>query len=55
MGARSDGRYVLSVSMRPDLYTQVRAECSRRDVPLSVWVRDAIRAHIKATLKADEA
>jgi predicted DNA-binding protein len=44
MTLRSDGRRVISATMQPELYEQLRARCKELDTPLTVFVREAIKA-----------
>jgi siroheme synthase (precorrin-2 oxidase/ferrochelatase) len=56
MTLRSDGRRVISATMQPELYERVYAHCKELDIPVTVFVRDAINAalapaghrHVKA-------
>jgi len=41
-------RKILSVSMRPDLFDAVKDEAARLDLPVTVWVREAIQAYLGA-------
>jgi predicted DNA-binding protein len=44
MTLRSDGRRVISVTMQPELYDQLCSRCRELDRPITVYVRDAIKA-----------
>jgi len=44
MTLRSDGRRVISATMQPELYEQLRSRCKELDTPLTVFVREAIKA-----------
>jgi predicted DNA-binding protein len=44
MTLRSDGRRVISVTMQPELYDQLYARCRELDRPITVYVREAIKA-----------
>jgi siroheme synthase (precorrin-2 oxidase/ferrochelatase) len=44
MTLRSDGRRVISATMQPELYERVYAHCKQLDIPVTVFVRDAINA-----------
>jgi hypothetical protein len=44
MTLRSDGRRVISATMHPDLYDQLCAHCTGLDIPITVFVREAIKA-----------
>ena len=43
MTLRSDGRRVLSATMQPDLYDRVYAHCKKMDIPITVFVREALK------------
>jgi predicted DNA-binding protein len=47
MSLRSDGRRIVSVTMQPELYAQLHEACRRLDQPVTVWVREAIKAQLK--------
>ena len=40
-------RKILSVSMRPDVFKAVKAKAQSQDVPVTVWVRQAIEDQLK--------
>ena len=42
MTLRSDGRRVISATMQPELYEQLYAHCKELDIPITVFVREAI-------------
>jgi hypothetical protein len=44
MTLRKDGRRIVSVTMKPALYDQLNAHCKALDVPITVFVREAITA-----------
>jgi predicted DNA-binding protein len=44
MTLRSDGRRVISATMQPELYEQLYAHCRKLDTPITVFVREAIKA-----------
>jgi predicted DNA-binding protein len=44
MTLRSDGRRVISATMQPELYERLYAHCKERDMPITVFVRNAIEA-----------
>jgi predicted DNA-binding protein len=41
-------RRVVSVTMRQDLYEQLRQHCQRTDQPVTVFVREAIKKALDA-------
>ncbi len=43
MTLRPDGRRVLSATMQPELYERLVAHCHKVDLPITVFVRHAIR------------
>jgi len=44
MTLRSDGRRVISATMQPKLYDRLYAHCRNLDTPITVFVREAIKA-----------
>lgn len=46
MTLRSDGRQVISATMQPELYDRLYAHCKKRDIPITVFVREAIKASL---------
>jgi predicted DNA-binding protein len=44
---KDDGRRVVSLTMQPELYERLQAMCRQRDLPVTVWVREAIKAHLE--------
>ena len=47
MTLRSDGRRIISVTMQPELYDQLYEACKELDLPVTVWCREAIKAHLE--------
>ena len=47
MTLRADGRRVVSVTMQPELYERLYAICKHLDLPVTVWVREAIKAQLE--------
>jgi hypothetical protein len=43
MTRRSDGRYLVQLTMQEDLYQQVQSRCRELDVPITVYARELIR------------
>lgn len=43
MTLRSDGRRVISVTMHPDIYNRLYAHCKKLDIPVTVFMRNAIK------------
>ena len=43
MTLRSDGRRVISATMQPELYDRVREHCRNLDIPITVFVREALK------------
>ena len=43
MTLRKDGRRVISATMQPELYDRMVEHCQRVDLPITVFVRHAIR------------
>ena len=46
MTLRSDGRHLIQLTMRPDLYGQIQAHCRDLDMPITVWARELIRREL---------
>ena len=44
MTLRSDGRRVISATMQPELYDRLCAHCKELDIPITVFMREAIKA-----------
>jgi siroheme synthase (precorrin-2 oxidase/ferrochelatase) len=44
MTLRSDGRRVISATMQPELYERVYAHCKQLDIPVTVFMREAVKA-----------
>jgi len=47
MAIRADGRHVLNLTVKPDLYKKVKQHCQDLDVPVTAWVRDIIKKEIQ--------
>jgi predicted HicB family RNase H-like nuclease len=47
MSSQKYPRCVVSVTMQPDLHARLIAICRAQDVPVAVWVRQAISEHLK--------
>jgi len=43
MTLRSDGRRVVSATMQPELYERLYAHCKELDIPVTVFVREALK------------
>ena len=48
MSLRTNGRRIISVTMQPHLHEELCATCRRLDVPLTVWVREAIKVQLES-------
>jgi hypothetical protein len=46
MTRRSDGRFLIQLTMREDLYREIQTRCRELDVPVTVWARDLIRREL---------
>jgi hypothetical protein len=46
MTHKRDGRFIVSVSMKEELHDQLMAACAASDLPITVWVREAIKARL---------
>jgi hypothetical protein len=47
MTIRSDGRRMIQVTLRPELYDQIKQICDDHDMPLSVWGRAVFERAIR--------
>lgn len=54
MTLRSDGRRVISATMQPELYERLYAHCRKHDTPITVFVREAIKAALPAEPEAQQ-
>ena len=48
MTIRSDGRRLIQLTMKPDLYDRIRQHCSSLDLPMTVWIRGLIDHALKS-------
>ena len=39
-------RKFLAVTVRPELHARVQAAASKRDIPVTAWVREAVEAEL---------
>jgi hypothetical protein len=46
MTRRPAGRCLIQLTMRPELYQEIRDHCQRLDVPITVWARELIRREL---------
>lgn len=46
MTTRSDGRKLIQLTMKPDLYEQIKDHCRRLDIPITAWARQLISREI---------
>jgi hypothetical protein len=44
------GRRLLQVSLKTDLYEQVRWHCTQLDMPMAIWARELIKRELKQAL-----
>jgi hypothetical protein len=42
MTIRSDGRRLIQLTMKPDLYERIREHCNSIDTPMTIWARQII-------------
>jgi hypothetical protein len=47
MTKRPNGRQVISVTMQADLHSKLYEHCKKIDIPVSVFVREAIKNHLQ--------
>jgi hypothetical protein len=43
---KDDGRKLIQLTMKPDLYAQVKATCAQLDIPCTVWMRELIKREL---------
>ena len=46
---RDDGRKLIQLSVKPDLYQQIHEHCRQLDVPITVWARELFRRELNPT------
>lgn len=44
---KNKGRCLLQVSIKPDLYEQMKARCEELDVPMAIWTRQLITRELE--------
>ena len=49
---KTSPRCIVSVTMQPDLHASLLNACRAADVPLTVWVREAIKARLEQQTSA---
>jgi hypothetical protein len=47
MTRRADGRCLIQLTTRPELYEQIRQRCQELDMPITVWARELIRRELE--------
>jgi hypothetical protein len=45
-------RKLLQISLKPDLYEQIRAHCNQLDMPMAIWARELINRELKQELSS---
>jgi hypothetical protein len=40
---KDDGRRLIQISCKPDLYEQVREHCRELDLPITIWLRGLMK------------
>jgi hypothetical protein len=40
-------RRLLQISLKPDLYEQIRAHCAVIDMPMAIWTRELIKRELE--------
>ena len=48
---KSDGRRLIQLTMKPELYEQIREHCARMDVPITVWARQLMKNDLRTNSK----
>ena len=46
MSNRKLSRKLLQVSLKSDLYEQIRLHCARIDIPMAIWARELIKREL---------
>lgn len=41
-----DGRKLIQLTMRPDLYHQIKEHCQSLDMPITIWARELIKREL---------
>lgn len=41
-----DGRKLIQLTMRPDLYNQIKEHCQALDMPITIWARELIKREL---------
>lgn len=41
-----DGRKLIQLTMRPDLYNQIKEHCQSLDMPITIWARELIKREL---------
>jgi len=44
---KDDGRKLIQLSMKPDIYDRIRTHCKALDIPITVWARELIRRELE--------
>jgi len=44
---RKDGRRLIQLTMKPDLYDRIQEHCAAIDQPVTVWVRELIKRELE--------
>jgi hypothetical protein len=42
-------RRLLQISVKPELYEQIRAHCAAIDMPMAIWARELIKRELENT------
>lgn len=45
---KDDGRKLIQLTMRPDLYNQIKDHCRSLDMPVTLWARELIKRELKS-------
>lgn len=43
---KDDGRKLIQITVRPDMYDQLKRHCHREEIPVTVWVRQLLRREL---------
>jgi hypothetical protein len=40
-------RRLLQISLKPDLYQQIKQHCAQLDIPMAIWARELIKRELE--------
>jgi hypothetical protein len=51
---KDDGRRLIQLTIKPDIYERMREHCSRLDIPMTVWARSLIARELEQANRPSE-